>query len=67
MSKPQRAIGALLWEVAINRKPIQMEDGMPSYLSREPIQFHGLKVITIEGQSASGRMFRRGPVTAPPA
>ncbi len=43
-----------------------MGDGVPSFRPLGPLTLFGLRVITIEGWNHTGRMFARGPGTAPP-
>ena len=47
-------------------KPAQVGDGIPSFEPRTPIVFHGLTATTVEGWNQRGRLFSRGPGTAPP-
>jgi hypothetical protein len=64
--KPEVVLGALQKGGVIGTKPAQVGDGIPSFEPRTRIDFHGLTATTIEGWNSQGRMFSRGPGTAPP-
>ncbi|MFD0937190.1 hypothetical protein ACFQ12_18665 [Methylobacterium trifolii] len=64
--KPEVVLGALQKAGAIGTKPAQNGDGIPSFVPRTRIEFHGLTATTVEGWNHQGRMFSRGPGTAPP-
>ena len=64
--KPEAVLGALQKGGVIGKKPVEVVDGIPSFEPRTRIEFHGLTVITVQGWNHRGRMFSRGPGTAPP-
>lgn len=64
--KPEVVLGALQKDGVIGTKPAQVGDGIPSFEPRTRIEFHGLTATTVEGWNHKGRMFSRGPGTAPP-
>lgn len=64
--KPEVVLEALQRSGAIGAKPAQVGDGIPSFEPRTPIVFHGLTATTVEGWNQRGRLFSRGPGTAPP-
>lgn len=64
--RPEVVMGALQKGGAIGTKPAQVGDGIPSFEPRTRIDFHGLTATTVEGWNSQGRMFSRGPGTAPP-
>jgi hypothetical protein len=64
--KPEVVLEALQKAGAIAAKPAQVGDGIPSFETRTPIVFHGLTATTVEGWNQQGRLFSRGPGTAPP-
>lgn len=64
--KPEVVLGALQKDGVIGTTPAQVGDGIPSFEPRTRIEFHGLTATTVEGWNHKGRMFSRGPGTAPP-
>lgn len=64
--QPEFVIKTLQNSGVIGRKPIFQGDGIPTYLLKKPVNFHGLQVMLVEAWSYNGEMFSRGPGTAPP-
>jgi hypothetical protein len=65
MTKPEKVLEGLQREGFIGEVPVDFTDGMPTYRVLKPLRILGLNVEYVKGWDYAGRLFSRGPGTAP--